>query len=122
VSSQWAFGLTGTADLAVAAKFTHGKFPLYGDGEGTEALAVVPVEADCWLPAGSFAPQHPHSRFVSRPGLPRPLVATRPARHDPTNPQQPNQNHGEGKKADAGTRTPDPFITKGTGPPGAVFP
>jgi hypothetical protein len=43
------FGLTGTADLAVAAKFTHGKFPLYA--EGTEALAVVLVEADCWLSA-----------------------------------------------------------------------
>jgi hypothetical protein len=46
-----AFGLTGTADLPVAAKFTHGKFPLYGGSEGTEALAVVPVGADCWLSA-----------------------------------------------------------------------
>jgi hypothetical protein len=40
-----AFGLPRTADLPIPAKFRNRQFSLHGGGEGTEALAVVAVEA-----------------------------------------------------------------------------
>ncbi len=109
-------------DLNVAAPFIRG--PLGGDG--LRALWEVPdwgikvvsfgYAIDASSVGGDFQPRRApcalsRSKFVPRPVLPRPLVATRPPHHDPTNPQQPNQNQGEDGKADAGTRTPDPFIT-----------
>jgi hypothetical protein len=44
-----AFRLPSAADLPVTAKFRNWQFPLHGHSEGTEALAVIPVEAHCRL-------------------------------------------------------------------------
>jgi hypothetical protein len=44
-----AFGLASTADLPIAAEFRYGQFSLDCNSKGTEALAVVAVEADSRL-------------------------------------------------------------------------